>query len=85
MQLQAMLIGIGTIITGALMFIRPARARRVWRKRIAELQAGAREEFFEERRSLEAYPPLSTNTKQRMFAVLLILLGAATIVIGILS
>lgn len=83
MQIHTALIGVATILSGALMFFKPSRERRAWRKRLEELQAGAKEAFFEERRSLEAYPPLSTNTKQRAFAVLLILLGVATIVISV--
>jgi uncharacterized membrane protein len=45
--------------------------------RLAELEAGAEEAFFEERRALEAYrPPKSDMAPWRLLGALLFLLGA---------
>lgn len=37
-----------------------------WRKRLSELESGAPEAFFEERRQLEVYPPSANATPKRM-------------------
>lgn len=60
-------------------------SRRNWEKRLRELDAGAPEAFFEERRELEAYPPrfdLSHATLRR-FGFAGLLLGMAALFAGI--
>lgn len=56
-------------------FQRRTQARHA--ARMAELNAGAEERFFEERRSLEAYPPCpEKNWVFRLSGVVMFLLGA---------
>ncbi|MFY7744766.1 MAG: hypothetical protein ACOVQY_05045 [Erythrobacter sp.] len=54
-------IGAPLAASGLVAIIRPAslvrESRRNWEARLRELDAGAPEAFFEERRELEAYPP----------------------------
>jgi hypothetical protein len=47
------------------------RAARRHEKRLAELRAGEEERFFEERRSLEAYPPFAKSSTWRIVGGLL--------------
>ena len=47
------------------------RAARRHDERLAELEAGGQERFFEERRSLEAYPPFAKSRTWRMLGGLL--------------
>ncbi len=54
-------------------------------KRLAEIAGGAEESYFEERRSLEAYPPPSSDTKMRWLGALLTVLGIASIMMGIID
>jgi hypothetical protein len=51
-MLELLLLALGLFIA-----MIPRWAERHWQKRIGELRSGASEKFFEERRSLEAYPP----------------------------
>jgi hypothetical protein len=55
------MLGTTLSVSGAVAIIRPAslvrESRRNWEARLRELDAGAPEAFFEERRELEAYPP----------------------------
>jgi hypothetical protein len=44
--------------------------------RMAELDAGAEERFFEERRSLEAYRPAKSDRTWKLMGAALFLLGA---------
>ena len=56
-------------------------SRRNWEKRLRELDAGAPEAFFEERRELETYPPrfdLSHATLRR-FGIVGLILGIAVL------
>jgi hypothetical protein len=54
-------IGVPLAVSGLVAIIRPQAmvrdSRRNWEARLRELDAGAPEAFFEERRELEAYPP----------------------------
>ena len=51
-------------------------AERRHAARLAELNAGAEERFFEERRSLEAYRPAKADMTWKLGGALLFLLGA---------
>ncbi len=61
-------------------------SRRNWEKRLRELEAGEPEAFFEERRELEAYPPRFdlSHATLRWFGIVGLILGVATLVVGIL-
>ncbi len=54
-------IGAPLAVTGLAAIIRPQslirESRRNWEARLRELDSGAPEAFFEERRELEAFPP----------------------------
>ncbi|MEA3040569.1 MAG: hypothetical protein QOC65_58 [Sphingomonadales bacterium] len=52
------------------------QAQRRHRERLAELDAGAAERFFEERRSLEAYRPARSDVAWQCLGVLFFLAGA---------
>ena len=52
------------------------RAERERAARLAELDAGADEAFFEERRSLVAYPPPRSDWTWRLLGTVVFLLGA---------
>lgn len=52
------------------------RAERGHAARLAELKAGAEEHLFEERRSLEAYPPPKSDATWKLLGAVLFLLGA---------
>lgn len=54
-------------------------------KRLAEIAGGAEELYFEEHRSLEAYPPPSSDAKMRRFGIVLTILGFACIIMGLAS
>jgi len=54
------------------------------RSRKAQLAAGAPERFFEERRSLEAYPPAPTDRRWQMKGAFFTLLGIALLSLAIL-
>ena len=53
------------------------RAKARHDRRMAELRAGAEEAFFEEQRSLVAYPPSPPRRWNRVYGGLLVLLGLA--------
>jgi len=57
-----------------------------WRKRLSELENGAPEAFFEERRQLEAYPPSAKASPQRLRVTsgISILLGCVVLAMAIL-
>ena len=58
------------------------RAARKHEARLAELRAGGQERFFEERRSLEAYPPFAKPRTWRILGGLLAAVMVASLVIG---
>jgi hypothetical protein len=89
---ESLLIYIGvTMVASSLVAIfRPESlvrdSRRNWKKRLRELDEGAPEAFFEERRELEAYPPrfdLSHATLRR-FGVVGLGLGIAVLGVKLL-
>ena len=60
-------------------------SRRNWEARLRELDAGAPEAYFEERRELEAYPPRFdvSHATLRRFGVVGLLLGIAALAVGL--
>ena len=82
--LAADLIQPGLVMAGgAAMMWFPRRhrrdAQRAHAARLAELNAGAQESFFEERRSLEAYRPARKDATWRLFGTVLLLIGAGQV------
>jgi len=82
-------IGVTMTVSSLAAIARPdllvRESRRNWEKRLRELDAGASEAFFEERRELEAYPPrfdLSHDTLRR-FGMAGFVLGVACIIWGL--
>ncbi len=71
--------GLAIAVGAALMWF-PRNHRRAAERRhaarLAELDAGAEERFFEERRSLEAYRPAKSDTTWKLLGAVLFLLGA---------
>ena len=69
----AILLGLGLLLL-------PRRyrlsAERRHSGRLAELEAGADERFLEERRALEAYRPLASDSAVRLIGAILIATGA---------
>jgi hypothetical protein len=67
------------ILSGILLLWYPKRHRieatRRHAARLAEIDAGADERFFEERRALLAYPPASSDPAWQSLGSLLFLLG----------
>lgn len=56
-----------------------------WRKRLDELQSGAAENYFEEKRQLEAYPPPkhATTGKVRVISAIGLICGLVLIGAGV--
>jgi len=61
-------LGLAMLVRGDLFARRAARRHE---KRLEELRAGGEERFFEERRSLEAYPSFAKSTTWRILGGLL--------------
>ena len=83
MNLQALIIGGFSLIAGAPMLAFPSAKRfeaeaRIARRK-AEIDDGGSELFFEERRSLDAYPPPKTNRGWRIKGMIATLLGLVLI------
>lgn len=80
MDLQLIIIGGCCITAGVPMLLFPRRRRLAAEQRretrIAELDAGAEERFFEERRTFVAYPLAGTDRGWRVRGMLLIIAGA---------
>lgn len=82
-------IGVTLTVSSLVAIVRPdllvRESRRNWERRLRELDAGAPEEYFEERRELEAYPPRFdvNHTVLRRFGVAGLLLGIAALVVGL--
>jgi hypothetical protein len=75
------LLQVGLLVAaGAALAVLPGRYRRksqrIHADRLAELDAGADESFFEERRSLEAYPPMRHDRTWRLLGAVLLLFGS---------
>ena len=77
MELRALVI----IAAGLVSILWPRwlmnRAKARYDRRLAELRAGAEETYFEEQRSLLAYPPRVPWRWDRLYGGLLVLLGLA--------
>ncbi|WP_147373697.1 hypothetical protein [Hephaestia caeni] len=75
---------IGLILLGVLLLVWPTLvARRLvdrHERRLGELQRGEKEEFFEERRSLETYAPLRRLWVLRLLGLMSLLVGAGSLV-----
>lgn len=81
-----LVIGLLTFVSGARMCLFP-RARRLAAEarvsqRKSELEQGASEKFFEERRTLQAYPLLKTDGKWRAKGAIMTLCGALLIALS---
>ena len=87
MELQSLIMGAVCLATGVPMIILPRRSRLAAEAksaaRKAQLAAGASERFFEERRSLEAYPPAATDGRWGTKGALLTACGIALIVLSL--
>ena len=86
---QALVGGILAIAAGAPMLLYPKRARQkteeAWKTRLTELHNGADERYLEERRSLEAYPPIRSDKRKRAFGALLVAGGVASIILAFIK
>ena len=73
------------LATGLALLLWPRRLRskaaEQRARRMAELDSGSEEAFFEERRTLEAYPPLGAGG-WRILGALLVLLAMALVALG---
>lgn len=82
-------LGVTMTVSSLVAITRPdmlvRESRRNWEARLRELDAGAPEAFFEERRELEAYPPRFdvSHATLRRFGIVGLFLGAAALVAGI--
>jgi hypothetical protein len=85
-NLQSLIIGVPCLLSSLGMMIFPhkrrlrAEAKVIQRK--AQLAAGAPERFFEEARSIDAYPLPATDTKWRIKGVLLAVCGLSLILLS---
>ncbi|WP_395395458.1 hypothetical protein WBP07_08380 [Novosphingobium sp. BL-8A] len=86
MDALPLFLGIPTLARGVPMALRPARNRSIanarWRQRLEELEGGAPESYFEERRSLIAYPPCRTDRRTRVVGILSVFIGLALIALS---
>jgi uncharacterized membrane protein HdeD (DUF308 family) len=87
MDWQSLFFGVFALLSGVPMLIFPKRRREAaqakWATRVAEIDSGAEETFFEERRSLLAYPPYPTDRKWRIVGALFVAMGVALIALAI--
>jgi len=78
-NILGLVIGASSLASGLIMLVMPRRSRLVAEADVAvrkrELAAGDREQFFEERRSLDAYQPAPTDRRWRIKGVFLRCLG----------
>ena len=80
-------IGITMTVSSLAAIVRPDmlvhESRRNWEARLRELDAGAPEAYFEERRELEAYPPRFdvSHATLRRFGMAGLLLGIAVLAV----
>jgi hypothetical protein len=82
-------IGVALTVSSLAAIVRPdllvRESRRNWEKRMRELDAGAPEAYFEERRELEAYPPRFdvSHATLRRFGIVGLLLGITVLAVGL--
>jgi hypothetical protein len=85
-NLQALVIGAFCLTSGFGMLIFPRKKRLVAEAKVArrreELAAGAPERYFEEARSIAAYPLPSTDKKWQIKGAFFTALGLALLLIG---
>lgn len=76
-------LGATLSVSGMAAIIRPQSlvrdSRRNWEARLRELNAGAPEKYFEERRELEAYPPRFDLSHRRLRQI-----GLIGLILGIM-
>jgi len=81
-------MGALSLAAGLGMFVFPRRKRLTAEARLAErkaqLAAGASERYFEEGRSLDAYPLPTTDAKWRMRGAFFTLCGLALLVLSVI-
>ncbi len=86
MDIKGLVIGCLSLASGSVMLTLPRRSRLVAQSksaaRKAKLQAGAPKQFFEERRTLDAFPPTSTDRGWRLKGAFFSLLGLGLIVLS---
>lgn len=86
MDLQFLFIGLCSLASGVPMLVIPRKKRLAAEKNLStrkvQLAAGASEHYFEERRTLDAYPPPGTDAKWRMRGALLTGGGVALLVLS---
>lgn len=78
-DLQYLLIGIVNAVVGIQLLRNPFGPHLKSAKRLAELDAGAPERYFEERRALMVYPAPTNLKLPRFRGGLLVVLGATLI------
>lgn len=87
MDAQSMLIGAFSLASGLVMLVLPRRSRLAAeaeaRSRKAQLDAGAPERFFEERRSIDAYPPAPTDRRWRLKGAVFTVLGITLLALAL--
>ena len=85
-DMLSLMIGGTALACGLPMLFFPREERLVAEAKVlarkAELAAGADEHFFEERRSLEAYPPPKTDRKWRIKGAFLTTSGVALLLLS---
>ena len=89
MNYQSAIIGLFALVAGLPMFFVPGKKRAEAVARIAnrkaELSAGADESFFEEARTIDAYPPPKTERAWRIRGAVLTLVGIASLVLAFIK
>jgi hypothetical protein len=83
MNLYLPVLGICALALGASMLLYPGKKRASAEERLAELAAGAKERYFEERRSLETYGPPKTDRAWRTRGVALVAMGVIQIALSL--
>jgi hypothetical protein len=78
-QWALLFIGLATLFRGDWLVARQ-RAQRT--KRLAQIQAGAPEGFFEERRELSAYPTPGSAWRMRLFGAAISVAMATALFLG---
>jgi hypothetical protein len=88
MNLLYVMIGAFSLVAGIPMLAAPGKRRLAAEARTAarraELAAGTRERYFEERRSLNAYTPSKSDAVWRIKGMFGVLAGVALLIIGVL-
>lgn len=81
-------IGALAIIAGTPKLLRPKitrdRVQAARNHRIQQLNAGAKEHYFEERRAIDAYPPIAADWKTRAFGGFLVAIGLTAVILSLL-